>query len=299
VQPTEFSFEPGSELARFIAKLAQASGADLPPLGILAGNAATAGQRFIILIFDTKQRPAFVIKAGLSARAQELVGQEERFLARVPSASPGIPPLRAVLQTSRLRALALDFVRGRSPRSGDTPALAPLLSAWVHTGQQLRVPESRAWIEMKAACSDHPVFKAIAPALEARTVAAAITHGDFAPWNIKVERNRKWTVLDWERGDLRGIPAWDWLHFVIQPAILVHRQGPPALVDLLERLFASSGFSAYAQPAGIMGMEHEIALAYLLHHNEVIRPSEGLETGRGLLAALAKRWIRQDILHQA
>lgn len=49
-------------------------------------------------------------------------------------------------------------------------------------------------------------------------------------------------VLDWERGELAGIPAWDWFHFVLQPAILVAREDTAALVRRLEGLLASADF---------------------------------------------------------
>jgi hypothetical protein len=294
-QRTELPFTPDSEFVRFIADLVPGSGRGLPPLGILAGNAATAGQRFIILVFDAKGRPAVVVKAGLSARARELITKEQRFLAAVSAGSPGIPSLRASFQSAKLQALALDFLPGRSPQLADGPALPRLLSAWMHTGQQILLCQTQIWSELKAACSEHPVFQAIAPRLEPRRVSATITHGDLAPWNIKVQRNGAWMVLDWERGDLHGIPACDWFHFVIQPAILVHRQGPSSLVDRLEGLLGSPPFQAYALPAGVVGVEREVALAYLLHHNEIIRPSEGLETGRALLAALAQRWLKLAI----
>jgi len=61
------------------------------------------------------------------------------------------------------------------------------------------------------------VTAARAPARRCRSrVYPALTHGDFAPWNVKVSR-RQWTVLDWERGELAGRAGWDWFHFVMQP----------------------------------------------------------------------------------
>ena len=84
-------------------------------------------------------------------------------------------------------------------------------------------------------------------------------------------------VLDWERGDPRGLPGWDWFHFVIQPAILVRKVGIEELILLVETLLSSDAFRAYAQKALIQGFERELLLAYLLHLVEVIRPSEGLK----------------------
>jgi hypothetical protein len=43
-------------------------------------------------------------------------------------------------------------------------------------------------------------------------VPGAVTHGDFAPWNIKV-RNGTLVPIDWEESILDGIVAWDLLTF--------------------------------------------------------------------------------------
>jgi len=97
-------------------------------------------------------------------------------------------------------------------------------------------------------------------------------------------------VLDWERGELDGIPGWDWFHYVIQPGILVERLSTTDLVQRIETLLAAESFAAYAGRAGILGCERELLLAYLLHAVEVIKPSEGLAATRELLGAMAARW---------
>ena len=127
--------------------------------------------------------------------------------------------------------------------------------------------------------------------LPGRTVPATLQHGDFAPWNIKVSpASGAWTVLDWERGELAGIPGWDWFHYVLQPAILVERLPVAGLVQRMEGLLRSEAFLAYAERAGIRGCERELALAYLIHAAEVIKPAEGLAATNELRRALAARW---------
>ena len=97
-------------------------------------------------------------------------------------------------------------------------------------------------------------------------------------------------MLDWERGELAGIPGWDWFHYVIQSAILVGRLPTSALMQRVEGLLGSEAFQRYAERAGIRGCERELVLAYLLHVAEVIKPSEGLAPTRELLHALASGW---------
>jgi hypothetical protein len=281
---------PGEPFAAFLSSQAREPRGILPALGILAGNPASDGQRFLLLVFDTCQRPLAVVKAGLSARARSLIQKEESFLAAIPQGATGIPWLRATFQSDRLRAMALDFLAGDSPRPRDEGALPALLASWVDRQQTLLLSETADWARLESAASAHALFGPLARRLRDRTIRAVIQHGDFAPWNIKVSPFGGWTVLDWERGELAGIPGWDWFHYVIQPGILVERLSTRRLVRRIERLLASPAFTPYAVRTGIAGYERELFLAYLLHAAEVIQPSEGLAATRELLGALAARW---------
>lgn len=281
---------PGDAFVKFLWSLAGEPGQGAPILGILAGNPASDGQRFLLLVFDASQRPVAVVKAGLSPRARALVEQEERFLAAMPEKTVAVPRLRAGFESSRLRALALDFVPGDSPRPRDEAALPPLLAAWVDTSRTVVLSDTPDWIRLQEAAPAGGLFSVVAGQLRGRKVHPAMHHGDFAPWNIKVSPAGAWTVLDWERGELTGIPGWDWFHYVIQSGILVGHLPASVLVQRVESLLSSDAFRQYATRGGIVGCERELVLAYLLHAVEVIKPSEGLAPTRELLEALAARW---------
>lgn len=276
--------------AQFLSSQAGEPKTGLPTLGVLAGNPASDGQRFLLLVFDASQEPVAVVKAGLSERAKSLIEKEESFLATVPQNTSSVPRLRAVFQSPRLRALALDYFAGDSPRPCDEGALPSLLASWVDPRRTLVVSDTPDWARLESAASANKVFAVLAKQLRSRAVHPAIQHGDLAPWNIKVSPAGAWTVLDWERGELAGIPGWDWFHYVIQPAILVERLAAPELIQRVEGLLSSDGFKSYAARAGITDCARELVLAYLLHAAEVIQPSEGLAATRDLLCALAARW---------
>ena len=292
-EKTSLAISPGDEFVRFLSSLAGERGEGLPVLGILAGNPASDGQRFLLLVFDASQIPVAVVKAGLSPRARELVGQEERFLAEMPENTVAVPRLRARFESSRLRALALDFVPGDSPRLRDEAALPPLLAAWVDTTRTVVLSETRDWVRLHEAASASGLFSVLAGPLRGRKIHPAMHHGDFAPWNIKVSPAGAWTVLDWERGERKGIPGWDWFHYLIQSGILVGHLPTAVLIQRVESLLSSVAFREYATRGGIQGFERELVLAYLLHVVAVIKPSEGLTPTRELLEALAVRW-RKD-----
>jgi len=108
-------------------------------------------------------------------------------------------------------------------------------------------------------------------------------HGDFAPWNIRVDKSGAWHVLDWERGAAAGPPAWDWYHYAVQTGILVERLPVAELMSRMRRLWASAEFSAYARACGIVGLEAPLFRAYLQYLVQAIRPSEGLAAATELL----------------
>jgi len=290
-RPLSFAIAPEDDFVRFIASLAGEPKPALPTMGILAGNPAKDDQRFLILVFDAGQNPVAVVKAGLSERAQALVEKERALLAAMPPNLGSVPRLRAHFQSPRQRALAMDFAPGDSPRPRDEGALPALLTSWVDTQRTLALGETADWQRLTRAVQARELPNPLLQRLPERTVPATLQHGDFAPWNIKVSpASGAWTVLDWERGELAGIPGWDWFHYVLQPAILVERLPVAGLVQRMEGLLRSEAFLAYAERAGIRGCERELALAYLIHAAEVIKPAEGLAATNELRRALAARW---------
>ena len=284
---------PADPLVGFLTSLTGEPGQGLPTLGILAGNPMSEGQRLLVLVFDARQRPVAVVKVGLSEQARGLIEKEESFLAAAPAGTRAVPRLRGAFRSPRLRAISLDFIAGDSPRAQQEDVLPSLLESWVDRKRTVAVSETPDWARLANACAGNNLFPVVAGSLGSREVHPAIHHGDFAPWNIKVYPTGAWTALDWERGELTGIPGWDWFHYVIQSAILVRHLPTSALVQRVEGLLGSEAFQQYAGCGGIVGCERELALAYLLHVVEVIKPSEGLAQTRDLLRALSTCW-RKD-----
>jgi hypothetical protein len=166
------------------------------------------------------------------------------------------------------------------------------LNSWLDERRSIPLAQTHDWKNLEQAAGAEQIFSQLASRLCERTFHPALTHGDLAPWNIKVSSRGDWTVLDWERANRNGIPGWDWFHYVLQTAILVERQPVSGLIQELETLLTSEPLRAYAQRAGIAGFEKELALAYLLHSIHVIRPSEGLAKSQELLNALGGVWLR-------
>jgi hypothetical protein len=260
-----------------------------PSLAILAGNPRQSGSRFLLLVFNRQGRPAAVVKAGMGQAANDLIRLEGSFLKSVPSETPGVPKVREQFESDSLCAFAIDFIPGDSPRRDEDSEAARLMTAWLDQSRTIGLGALASWKQM--ACAPSPLFGRLDKQLGGKQFHPCLAHGDFAPWNIKVRSDRRWAVLDWERGQLAGPPAWDWFHFVIQPAILVEKRSTTALVEKFDELLNSSDFQRYSHAAGLAGFEREWILAYLLHCRDIIKPAEGLPQTTALLETLASKWL--------
>jgi hypothetical protein len=280
-----------SEFATFLRSVSNFHRDQIPDFGILAGNPAADTQRFVILLLDQHGAPAAVVKAGTSKSAQELVEKESAFLASAQG-NIGVPKLLQTFSSNTIQALALPYISGNAPLIFDQKGLAQILGSWVNSREKIALRDTAGWRALSSRRDAQPELDLLKPSLEGKSVQATLSHGDFAPWNVKVLPNGDWIALDWERGNLRGIPAWDWFHFLIQSGILVKKLHTPQLADALENLIASPEFAPYAIATGIQGLEKDLCQVYLLHMVQVVRPAQGLEANRHLLELLTGRWRR-------
>lgn len=286
------SFAEDDPFISFLAQTAALPQQLAPRFALLAGNARAPGRRFVFLLFDVGGEPVAVVKAGTGDAARRLLAHEEHFLRAAPPHTPGVPKPRSSFNSARAQAFALDFISGHSPRSRDTEPLAALLTAWVSVGGLAAMKDLGAWQRLTAAARDHPLPEAVQALADVR-VHPTLAHGDCAPWNVKAAQGR-WTLLDWERGELAGVPGWDWFHFVLQPAVLVRRESVTGLLARFERLLTSETFLRYARHAGIAGHERAFAAAYLCYCTRVLNQTEGLETVVALERAAASWFDRAD-----
>ena len=279
-EPTSLPFDPASGFAKYIFSIAGATPGEAARFGILAGNPARGTQRFMVLVFDGASRPVAVVKAGLSAGARALVRAESDFLMQAPKTLRGMPRLISKFECDSLDAFATDFWSGDSPKRGGAGQIFEILSSWLEAGERRALECFPELVMARKALGRE------SEASMAREISTCVQHGDFAPWNIKVSSQGTWTVLDWERGKLHGIPGWDWFHYEVQTGILVAKRGTSELIERIKRLVSSDLFKKYAEQSGIVGLEKEVLVAYLLFLVEVIKPAEGLSRSRALLEAV-------------
>jgi hypothetical protein len=242
------------------------------PFAILCGNSAAKGRRFIFLSFKGGC-PASVAKAGLGNDAAQLISREVAFL-RTAAGIPGMPQILDEREHGSLRSFCMEFVPGASPKTN--AQLSNILHAWVTPG---KAPlNSIAQWKMAAELSGFDALKRAGNS----EVSPVLSHGDFAPWNIR-EHEGEWTAIDWERGEMQGVPGWDWLHFEIQTAVLIHKSPAAKVFSELQCLFQSTTWTKYATRTGILEMPNELLIAYLIHAIVIVGQTEGVAVMRDIL----------------
>jgi len=254
---------------------------EFPTVAALAGNPAATGQRVVFLIFNHQGQPQWVVKAGVGESATTLIERETTILKSLPARCSGVPILRGEFSQDNVRAFAMDYCPGAAPANHSAAAPGPILSQWIDRSREIPILELPAVQQLAAACEREPWFDKWRQTIASARVHPVIMQGDFAPWNIKVHAGQ-WLVLDWERGELTGVPGWDWFHFVVQPQILVQRLAPEAIGKKVRNLLGSAEFQAYARTTKCQEHTAALLLAYLAHIIHIVRPSEGLEAAKQL-----------------
>ncbi len=273
--------------ARFLSQSARAENGPLPAFALLAGNPRVAGQRSILLLFDSYGAPAAVVKAGADPDGFRLIEREETFLKSVPPNTAGVPSVRSIFRSEGVRAFAMDFFPGKSPNPAQWPALENLLGSWIDCSRKVSLGDLPMWqrFEISVLVLPEPLKQ-----LGSAAIYPAIYHGDFAPWNIKAQRN-SWMLLDWERGELAGVPLWDWLHFIVQPAVLVEHSPPGIVIGRIENWLQSAPVTRYAERCGIAGLRRALTAAYFQYCIHVLRPTEGLPELQELGDVALRKWF--------
>lgn len=282
----ELHFDLDSPFSRFL--FPSGLPADGPTFAMLLGNPYTAGRRFVLLVFDATGKPLRVVKAGCgSERALELIRNEINFLKAVPANILHAPALQDTYTGDGIAALAMEYAAGTTPALGDDSSVPELLESWVDRERSVRFGNLPLAQRLAAGARADAATQRGLEKLNQVRFHPAIHHGDFAPWNIRIEpATRRWQVLDWERGEPVGPPAWDWFHFVIQPEVLVRRASPEAILRQFETFRRSAAFNRYSTLSGIAADVDLLLLGYTIYCRDITRQTEGMPTIEGLVERL-------------
>ncbi|MGA9164404.1 MAG: phosphotransferase [Thiobacillus sp.] len=114
------------------------------------------------------------------------------------------------------------------------------------------------------------LLKAPCPSLR-----VCIEHGDFVPWNVRINKTGELFVLDWEHARCDGWVWLDALHFCYQTEALVRRRSPKQVLASLLSVFTQPAARQYAQQLPVTAGHERTLIAVYLLRMLVVGASEG------------------------
>ncbi len=281
-----------SDLVRFLAQQCGIQPEILGTPAIKFGGLNTYNSPLVFLLGDVSGRPLKVVKVGLDEIGRENTRREADLLEQLPGTALGCMRLTGRLETPTLTVFATDYFPGESPT--DDAGMEKVFHNWLNPEPPVPVTSLAGWSELEAAkgksSADRQVLATLRQALAGAQVRTTLYHGDFTPWNVRAVNENSIQAFDWDRGSLRGIPGWDWFHFIIQTAILARRLPVERVAAEVEQLLDSNRFKVYATATGMDTVARPLVLSYLLHQNWIVRPLEGHLEAIQLYELLADRW---------
>jgi len=286
----DFQADAGSEIIHFLSQQSGVAAETLCAPAIKFGGLAFQKSRLVLLVCDATNRPVKVVKLGLDAEGRATIEREADLLAQLPANTIGCIRMTGRIATPTLSAFATSYFPGDSPE--DDAGMETLFHAWLNPGPAVPVESLDCWreLETEAGGADPGAWETFRAAMAGKTVRSTLHHGDFAPWNIRAVNSQNLQVFDWERGHLKGVPGWDWFHFIVQTSILARRHSVERVAAEVEELLQSPRFDKYAAAAGISQVVRPLVLGYLLHQRWVVKPLDGAKTTEALHHLLATRW---------
>jgi hypothetical protein len=277
----------------FMQFLAQQSGLPAEQLqtpAIKFGGTQERNSRLILLLCDAGGHPIRVIKVGLNSSGRAATQREANLLSQLPEGVIGCTGITGSFSSDTLSAFATAYFSGTS--LDNDVGIEKLFHDWLNDEPPEPIQNLAIWQELESAIKDTGLaeWPHLRNALAHHNIRTTIYHGDFAPWNVRMTNLENIRAFDWERGDLKGIPAWDWFHFIVQTSILVKRHSPERVAAELEQLTHSPRFQKYANEAGISEILEPLLLAYLLGQKLIVQPREGGELADRLFRLLWARW---------
>ena len=195
---------------------------DLVPWAVLVGTKGPA-QKITVELRTPESEIGAYLKYGETDAAQKRILREHVVL-RVLSSGLAPEPLYFG-PVGEGMGLLVSAVRGKP-----VAARAYLPESVVRYAASFPVSgycaaEAHPWIARLLAHGGGQVEKWLR-ALGTREWAVLPQHGDFAPWNLLQNGQRRVRAIDWEYGVSEGFPGIDLAYYLLQVGALIHRWSP-------------------------------------------------------------------------
>jgi hypothetical protein len=238
-------------------------------LGFLLGNPDGSSRKVIVAQRDAGSYE--VSKVGVGSAAKLSVNHEEKFVRSLREVYTGVPHILESSNTDAYSSYTTTYVSGRSPQHDDDPLVLGVLESWMRLSKPCNVSDTSIWALMKkeAEATGTSEFIDVVKQLEGLVIKQGLYHGDFAPWNIKISSGDEVHVMDWEFASLDGFAAWDWIHYLLQRAILVEDQSEEEAIEVCRKWANTDRGRDFMNTAG-WGHNIELCLGSYLLYSKIL-----------------------------
>jgi hypothetical protein len=213
----------------FLGSAARRLGLDCSDVVLTIGTRGPT-QKVLARLIDGSGRVAAVAKIGQQPPAVRRVRHESAILESL--SGRGVPAVLGTEVNGDSCAVFMSHIDGTHVPATRWPS--PLAEAFLS-----QLPRSGS-----EAFEDHPILELLggvdvlspgcADRLSDRRWARALVHGDFAPWNMLIEKGTgKLFVVDWEHARPEGLPHLDVVFYVLQVSYLLWGDSPGRALDSL------------------------------------------------------------------
>lgn len=200
------------------------------------------------------------VKLAWSEIAREIVAHEAAILPEL--AHVRAPRLLMNQEIDGTLVMAQTPLPGRPAPLAFGPAHAAFLQS-LQSQENIVAAQSPMILGLRQRL-EHPtmhdlreIMVELTPSLEQMNVPVTIIHGDFAPWNLRIDGGAI-SAFDWEYGQLSGLPLIDEIHYRLQVGLLLDHWSAQRGADEIE------GFCR-SRPQGLSTVQAAtLAIVYLL-----------------------------------
>jgi hypothetical protein len=233
---------------RYVRELAASAGmnVDSHRWGLWARGDYDSQKALLYLYPGTGRQPDTAVKLTRASSFNRRLENEAQMLQRLQDlpVRAMAPRLRFAGPVGNFFAVGESAAEGalferRTSATAECPWLAMALETLTILGEQSAVPQPAA-SHAEALCDLLERYRALyaPPAAEAAFLAeqvailarlgeplpAVVQHGDPGAWNAVVTHDRRLVFLDWEAGELAGMPLWDLFYFIRSYAVIAGRR---------------------------------------------------------------------------
>lgn len=191
---------------------------------VVAVGTAGPASKLTVQVWRGNAVVGYVKLATTPAAAARL--EHEASVVRALPAGLG-PTVLKIADFDGGRALVTASVTGR-PVSAHLPMHQSVRRFLATFPQSSTWPiEQHPWVaRLREYAAERLDLKRVLEPLASATWPEVVQHGDFAPWNVLQDGGGRLVAIDWEYGDLRGLPHLDAAYYHLQVAALMRRWAP-------------------------------------------------------------------------